>query len=75
MGDLRAPVGWMQVAATQAMRGREPDHARASCATDLPIRSRKVSPAGILGKPNDFLGTPYDINADWTDIYYGGGAL
>lgn len=51
-----------------------------SCTTKWKLRDRFTNPlsqgepGGNAGKPNDILGVPYDIVADWDDVYYGGGS-
>jgi hypothetical protein len=53
----------------------------ASCSSQWKLRDKFMNPlsqgepGGNPGKPNDLLGTPYDILADWIDIYFGGGDL
>jgi hypothetical protein len=51
----------------------------AACKSDWKLRDRFTNPfsqgeaGGNPGKPNDLLGVAYDIVADWSDVYYGGG--
>ena len=51
-----------------------------SCTSQWRLRDRFTNPfsqgepGGNPGQPNDLLGVPYDIVADWTTRYYGGGS-